>query len=171
MHPKAPWVGWQELDDPPAGEVDAGLLGGIGWHRVASERGSRPSRTRSLITRQNSPSCKPVDYDKAMKLIRHDIAQGWKISGAQSKKQPYTPWALTPIGSTPLAKPHRGGRGQKHRCKHDPGDEVDPTGASDSVGEPEAKHERRYSPRRPNRSASPAQPCQWVPPRQPTGKA
>ena len=26
---KALWVGWQEVDDPPAGEVDAGLLGGI----------------------------------------------------------------------------------------------------------------------------------------------
>ena len=29
MFSKALWVGWQELDDPPAGEVDAGLLGGI----------------------------------------------------------------------------------------------------------------------------------------------
>ena len=26
---KALWVGWQEIDDPPSGEVDAGLLGGI----------------------------------------------------------------------------------------------------------------------------------------------
>ena len=26
---KALWVGWPELDDPPAGEVRAGLLGGI----------------------------------------------------------------------------------------------------------------------------------------------
>ena len=29
MFSKALWVGWQELDDPPTGEVDAGLLGGI----------------------------------------------------------------------------------------------------------------------------------------------
>ena len=26
---KALWVGWHEIDDPPAGVVDAGLLGGI----------------------------------------------------------------------------------------------------------------------------------------------
>ena len=51
---KGLWVVWQEVDDPPAGEVDAGLLRGI--TATSSVPGSRPLRTRSSITRRSSPS-------------------------------------------------------------------------------------------------------------------
>ena len=96
---------------------------------------------------------KPANYDNGMKLTRHHIAWGRKISWAESKKQPYTPWAPDPYREYPARKTHRGGRGQKHRRKHDPEDDIDLTGASDSDGEPGAKQQRRYSPtRRPDRS-------------------
>ena len=40
-----------------------------------------------------------------MKLTRHHIAQGWKISEAESKKEPYTPWAPNPYRVYLAARP------------------------------------------------------------------
>ena len=89
-----------------------------------------------------------------MKLTRHHIARGWRVSLAESKKQPYIPWAPDPDREYPARQAHRGGRGQKHRRKHDLEEEVDLMAASDSDGELEAKHQRRYNPRRSDKSPS-----------------
>ena len=151
---KALWTGWQEVDDPPAGEVDAGLLGGIFPDNFSAGLLSISDAQLNHTAKFTIVGVKPVDYDKGMKLTRHHIARGWKISWAESKKQPYTPWALEPDREYPARKAHRGGREQKHQRKQDPAEEVDLMAASDSDGEPEAKHKRRYSPRRSDRSPS-----------------
>ena len=81
-----------------------------------------------------------VDYDKGMKLTWHHIARERKIFFAEPKEQPYTPWATDLDSGYPARKTHCGGREQKHRRKHNPDDEVDLAGASDSDMELEAKH-------------------------------
>ena len=149
---KALWVGWQEVDDPPAREVDAGLLGGILRDKFGAGLSSISDAQLNHTAKFTIAGVKPVEYDKGMKLTRHHIARGWKVSWAESKKQPYTPCAPDPNREYPARKAHRGGRGQKHRRKQDPEEEVDLTAASDSDGEPEAKHQRQYSPRRSDRS-------------------
>ena len=140
---KAPWVGWQEVDDPPAGEVDTGLLGGILRDKFGAGLSSISDAQVNHKAKFTIVGTKPVDYDKGMKLTRQRIARGCKVSSAEAKKQPYTPWAPDPDREYPARKAHRGGRGLKHRCKQDPEEEVDLTAASDSDGEPEAKHQRR----------------------------
>ena len=139
MFSKALWVGWQELDDPPAGEVDAGLLGGILCHKFGAGLSSMSDVELSHTATFTIAGVQPVDYDKVMKMTRRHIARGWKISWAESKK-PYTPSAPDPDMEHPARKTHRGGRGQKHLRKHAPEDKTDLTGASDSNGEPDAKH-------------------------------
>ena len=137
---------------PSAREVDAELME-EGVLRDKFGAGLSPIWDAHLIhtTKFIIPGVKPVNYDQFMKLNRHHISQGWKISSAESKKHPYTPWARDPDSQYPVRQNHLGGQGRKHRRKHDPEDEVDLTGASDSGGLPEAKHQRRYSPRRPNK--------------------
>ena len=132
--------------------MDAGLLGGILRDKFSAGLASISDTQLNHTAKFTIVGVKPVNYDKGMKLTRHHIARGWKISWAESKKQPYTPWAPDPGREYPARKAHRGGRGQKHRRKQDPEEEVDLTAASDSDGEAEAKHQRQYSPRRPDRS-------------------
>ena len=144
--------GWQEIDDPPAREVDAGLLGGILRDKFCHGLSSISNAQLNHTAKFTIVGIKPADYDKGMKLTQYHIARGWKISCGESKKQPYTPWAPDPDRRYPTRKAQRGGRGQKHRRKQDPEEEVDLTGTSDSDGEPEAKHQRRYSSGCPDRS-------------------
>ena len=99
------WVGWQENDDPSAGEVDAGLLGGILRDKFGAGLASISEAQLNHAAKFTTVGVKPVDCDKGMKLSRHHIARGWKISWAESKKQPYTPWAPTPTGNNPPARP------------------------------------------------------------------
>ena len=114
---KALWVGWQEVDDPPLGELDAGLLGGILRDKFGDGLSSISDAQLNHKAMFTIVGVKPVDYDKGMKLTRHHTARGWKVSWAESKMQPYTPWAP-------------------------------------DQGDLEAKHQRRYSPRRSDRSPS-----------------
>ena len=157
---KALWVGWQEIDDPPAGEVDAGLVGGILRDNFGAGLSSISDAQLNHTAKFTILGIKPVDYDKGMKLTRPRITRCWKISWAESKKQPYTPWVADPDREYPARKAHRAGRGLQHRRKQDAEEEVDLTAASHSDGEPEAKHQRRYSPRRPDNPTPPTQP--WV---------
>ena len=142
---KAVWVGWQELDDPPSGEVDPGLLGPILRDKFGAGLLSISDAKLNHTAKITIAGVKLVDYNKGMKLTQHHIARGRKMSWAESKNQPYTPWAADPSSEYPTRKTHCVGRGQKHRRKHGQTNEVDLTGASDGEGEPEAKHQRRYS--------------------------
>ena len=163
------WVGWQEVDDPPSGEVDVGLLGGILRDKFGASLSSISDEQLNHKAKFTIVGVKPVDYNKGMKLTRHHTARGWKVSWAESKKQPYTPWAPDPDRDYPARKTHRGGQGQKHRHQRDPEEQVDLTETSESKGEPEAKHQRRYGPRRsdgcPSRRRSPGHRHDSPPPR------
>ena len=149
---KALWVGWQEIDAPLAREVDTVLLGGILLDKFGAGLASISDAQLNRTAKFTIVGVTPVDYDKGMKRTRHHIARGWKMSWAESKKQLYTPWAADPDREYPARKAHRGGRGQKIQRKQDLEEEVDLTAAWNSDGEPEAKHHRRYSPRRSGRS-------------------
>ena len=70
---KALWVGWQELDEPPAGGLDTGLLGGILRDKFGAGRSYHMAKFTIV-------GIKPADYDKGMKLTWHHIARGGKIS-------------------------------------------------------------------------------------------
>ena len=146
---KALWV-----DDPPSGEVDAGLLGGILRDKFGAGLLSISDEQLTHTAKFTIVGVKPVDYDKGMKWTRHHTARGWKVSWAESKKQPYTPRAPDPDRDYPARKAHRGGPRQKHRRQRDPEEQVDLTATSKLEGEPEAIHQRRCSPRRSDRSPS-----------------
>ena len=88
-----------------------------------------------------------------MRLTRQHTARGWRVTWAESKKQPFTPWVPDPDRDHPPRKTHRGSRGKQRRPR-DPDDQVDLTGTSGSEGEPDSKYQRRYSPRRSDRSPS-----------------
>ena len=137
----------------PAGEVDAGLMGGILRDKFSAGLASISDAQLNHTAKFTVVGVKPVDYDKGMKVTRHHIARGWKVSWAESKKQPYTPWSPDPDREYPARKAHHRGRGHKHQRKQDPEEQVDLIAASDLNGEPEAKHQRRCSPRRYDRSA------------------
>ena len=77
---KALWVGWQEIDEPSAGEVDAGLLGGILRDKFGAGLSSISDAQLNLTAKFTIVGVKPVDYDKGMKPSGHHIARGWKIS-------------------------------------------------------------------------------------------
>ena len=151
---KALWVGWQEVNDPPSGEVDAGLLRGILRDKFGAGLSSMSDEQLNHNAKFTIVGVKPVDYDKGMKLTRQHTARGRKVSWVKSKKQPYTPWAPDPDRDYPARRTHQGGRGQKHRRQRDPEEQVDLRATSESEGEPEAKYQRRYSPRRSARSPS-----------------
>ena len=103
---KAPWVGWQEVDDPPSGEVDVGRLGGILRDKFGAGLSSISDELLNHKAKFTIVGVKPVDYDKGMKLTWHHTARGWKVSWAESKKQPYTPWAPDPDRDYPARKAH-----------------------------------------------------------------
>ena len=103
---KALWVGWQEVDDPPSGEVDAGLLGGILHDKFGAGLSSISDEQRNHKAKFTIVGLKPVDYDKGMKLTRHHSAQGWEVAWAESKKQSSTPWAPDPDRDYPARKTH-----------------------------------------------------------------
>ena len=148
-------MGWQEVDDPLAWEVDVALLGRILRDEFGAGLASISDAQLNHTAKFTIVGVEPVDYDKGMKLTRHHIARGWKISWVESKKQPYTPWAPEPDRKYLARKAHRGGRGQKHRRKQDPKEEVNLTAASDSNGETQAKHELQHGDKAPAARTSP----------------
>ena len=151
---KALWVGWQEVDDPPSGEVDAGLLGGILRDKFGASLSSISDEQLNHKAKFTIVGIRPAEYDRGMRLIRQHTALGWRVTWTESKKQPYTPWVPDPDRDYPARKTHRGGRGQKPRRPREPEDQVDLTATSESEGEPDPKYQRRYSPRRSDRSPS-----------------
>ena len=71
---KALWVGWKEVDDPPSGEVDTGLLGGILHDKFGAGLSSISDARLNHKAKFTIVGVKPVDYDKGMKLTRHHTA-------------------------------------------------------------------------------------------------
>ena len=88
-----------------------------------------------------------------MRLTRQHTARGWRVTWAESKKQPFTPWVPDPERDHPPRKTHRGSHG-KQRRRRDPDNQVDLTATSGPDGEPDSKYQRRYSPRRSDWSLS-----------------
>ena len=150
---KALWVGWQEVDDPPSGEVDAGLLGGILRDKFGAGLSSITEEQLNHTSKFTIVGIRPAEYERGMRLTRQHTARGWRVTWAESKKQPFTPWVPDPDRDHPPRKTHRGSRGKQRRPR-DPDDRVDLTATSGSDGEPDSKYQRRYSPRRSDRSPS-----------------
>ena len=73
---KALWVGWQEVDDPPSGEVDAGLLRGILRDKFGAGLWAISDAKLNHKAKFTIVGVKPVDYDKRMKLTRQPTARG-----------------------------------------------------------------------------------------------
>ena len=73
---KALWVGWQELDEPPAGEVGAGLLGGILRDKFGVGLACISDAQLNNTAKFTIVGVKPVDYNKGMKLTRQDLLGG-----------------------------------------------------------------------------------------------
>ena len=71
---KAPSVAWQEVDDAPAGEVDAGWLRGILRDKFGAGLASIADAELNHPEKFNIVGVTHVDYDKGMKLTRHHIA-------------------------------------------------------------------------------------------------
>ena len=101
---KALWVGWQEMDDPPSGEVDAGLLGGILRDNFGAGLSSISDAQLNHKAKFTIVGVKPVDYDKGMKLTRHHTARG-KSPGRNPRSSPTPHGPPKPTGNTPPAKP------------------------------------------------------------------
>ena len=129
--PKALWVGWQEVDDPPSPEVDAGLLGGILRDKFGAGLSSISDEQLNHKAKFTIVGIRPAEYNRGMRLTRHHTARGWRVTWAESKKQPYTPWVPDPDRDYPARKTHRGSRGQKHRRPREPEDQVDLTATSE----------------------------------------
>ena len=77
---KALWVGWQEVDDPPTGEQDAGLLGGILRDKFGAGLSSMSHEQLNHKAKFTIFGVTPIDYHKGMKLTRHLIPRGWPLS-------------------------------------------------------------------------------------------
>ena len=77
---KALWVGLQAVDNPPAGDVDASLLGGIVRNKFRSGLLSISDAQLNHTARLTILEIKPADYDRGMKLIHNYTVRGWKIS-------------------------------------------------------------------------------------------
>ena len=150
---KALWVGWQEVDDPPSGEVDAGLLGGILRDKFGAGLSSITDEQLNHTAKFTIVGVRPAEYERGMRLTRQHTARGWRVTWAESKKQPFTPWVPDPDRDHSPRKTHRGSRGKQRRPR-DPDDQVDLAATSGSEGEPDPKYQRRYSPRRSDRSPS-----------------
>ena len=93
MFSKALWLGWQELEDALAGEVDAGLLGRILRDEFGVGLSSVSDAQLHHTAKLPIAGVKPVDYNKGMKLTRHHIARGQEdIPGGVQEA------ALPPLG-------------------------------------------------------------------------
>ena len=123
---KALWVGWQEVDDPPSGEVDAGLLGGILRDKFGAGLSSITDEQLNHTAKFTIVGIRPAEYERGMRLTRQHTARGWRVTWAESKKQPFTPWVPDPDRDHPPRKTHRGSRGKQRRPR-DPDDQVDLT--------------------------------------------
>ena len=88
---KALRVGWQEVDDPPSGEVDTGLLGGILRDKFGAGLSSISDEQLNHKAKFTIVGVKPAECDKGMKLPRQHTARGKRVTWAESKKQPCTP--------------------------------------------------------------------------------
>ena len=86
--------------------MDAGLLGGILRDKFGAGLSSISDEQLNHKAKFTMVGVKPVTYDKGMKLTRHYTARGWKVSRAESKNQPYTPWAPDPDRDYPTRKTH-----------------------------------------------------------------
>ena len=73
---KALWVGWQEIDDLPAGELDTGQLGGILRYKVGARLSSISDAQHNHTAKCTIVGIKRVNYDEGMKLTRQNIARG-----------------------------------------------------------------------------------------------
>ena len=74
---KALWVGWQEVDDPPSGEVDAGLLGGILREKFGVGLSSISDEQLNHKAKFTIVGIRPAGYDRGMRLTRQQTARGW----------------------------------------------------------------------------------------------
>ena len=74
--PKALWVGGQEVDDPPSGEVDAALLGGILRDKSGTGLSSISDEQLNHKAKFTIVGVKPAAYDRGMKLTRQHTARG-----------------------------------------------------------------------------------------------
>ena len=151
---KALWVGWSEVDNPPSGEVDAGLLGGILRDKFGPGLSSISDEQLNHKAKFTIVGVRPAEYERGMKLTRQHTARGWRVTWAELKKQPYTPWMPDPDRDYPARRVHRGARGQKHR-RREPDDPVDLFATSESEGEPDPKYQRRSDRSRRSRSPGP----------------
>ena len=79
-------MGWKAVDDPLAGHVDAGLLGGIlqGQARIGALVHLHVKVNHTA--RFTIEGIKPTHYDRGMKLVHNHMVCGWKIAWAESKK-------------------------------------------------------------------------------------
>ena len=148
------WVGWQEVDDPPSGEVHVGLLGGILRDKFGAGLSSIADEQLNHKAKFTMVGIRPAEYDRGMRLTRQHTARGWRVTWAESKKQPYTPWVPDPDRDYLARKTHRGSCGQKHRRPREPEDQVDLMATSELEGELDPKYRRRYSPPCSDRSPS-----------------
>ena len=73
---KALWVGWQEVDDPPSGEVDAGLLGSILGDKFGASLSSISDEQLNHKAKFTIVGVKPADYNKGMRLTQQHTARG-----------------------------------------------------------------------------------------------
>ena len=77
---KALWVGWQEVDDPPSGEVDAGLLGGILRDKFGAGLSSITDEQLNHKAKFTIVGIRPAEYDRGMRLTRQHTARGWRVT-------------------------------------------------------------------------------------------
>ena len=77
---KALWVGWQEVDNSPSGEVDAGLLGGILRDKFGAGLSSISDEQLNHKAKFTIVGVKPAEYDRGMKLTRQHTAGGWRVT-------------------------------------------------------------------------------------------
>ena len=75
--------------------MDARLLGGILRDKFRAGLSSISDAQLNHTAMFTIVGIKPVDYNKGMKLTRHHIARGWKISGGVQEA------ALHPMGPRP----------------------------------------------------------------------
>ena len=74
---KALWVGWQEVDDPPSGEVDARLLGGILRDKFGAGLSSITDEQLNHKAKFTIVGIRPAEYERGMPLTRQHTARGW----------------------------------------------------------------------------------------------
>ena len=81
---------------PHASKVNESLLGGVLRDKFKAGLASTTGPPLNHYAKFTIVGVKHADYTKRMKLVRHHIARGWKISWVESKKQLYTLWTPDP---------------------------------------------------------------------------